>query len=173
MFSEFGNVNESRVLQSQKTELKPPKAKFIKESFGDKQVVEPGKEFTKTWTFQNNGEDSWPEDTKFIFINGAEFGETIKDIYEEVRPGQIIDMIVKFKAPISIGTYCGFYRFAFQQKKKQFGQKVWCDILVQEQEDELAKLQREMNQFMSGPAQPLPVQQPAYDPQRANLDNSF
>jgi hypothetical protein len=51
MFSEYSNINESKMLLSQKTEVKPPKAKFLKESFGDKQLVEPGKEFTKTWTF--------------------------------------------------------------------------------------------------------------------------
>lgn len=54
------------------------KAKFIKESFGDKYSVEAGKEFTKTWTFRNDGDESWPADSKFVFIKGIELGETEK-----------------------------------------------------------------------------------------------
>lgn len=36
------------------------KAKFIKESFGDKFTVEAAKSFTKTWTFRNDGDEPWP-----------------------------------------------------------------------------------------------------------------
>jgi len=38
-------------------------ARFVKESFGDRYVVFPGQEFTKTWTFRNGGEVEWPADT--------------------------------------------------------------------------------------------------------------
>jgi len=40
--------------------------RFVKESFGDKYIVSPGQVIRKTWTFRNDGETSWPEDTLFI-----------------------------------------------------------------------------------------------------------
>lgn len=120
LYSEYSNINESR-MGAGRGEAKPPKAKFLRESFGDKQQVEAGKEFSKTWTFRNDGEESWPADAKFVFINGAEFGETVKDIGVEVKPGDTYEVTVQFKAPKNVGTYCGFYRFSYGSKKKHFG----------------------------------------------------
>jgi hypothetical protein len=112
LYSEYSNINESRMIPG-KGEAKPPKAKFISESFGDKQVVEVGKEFTKTWTFRNDGDEPWPADTKFVFINGAEFGELVKEINSEIKPGNTVEIKVNFKAPRNAGTYCSFYRFSY------------------------------------------------------------
>jgi hypothetical protein len=50
------------------------KARFVKESFAENFTVEQGKKFEKVWTFRNDGQDSWPNDTKFIFTNGEKFG---------------------------------------------------------------------------------------------------
>jgi len=46
------------------------KARFVKESFAENYTVEAGKKFEKVWTFRNDGNESWPLDTKFIFTNG-------------------------------------------------------------------------------------------------------
>jgi Ig-like domain from next to BRCA1 gene len=78
-------MNESRIRGAEGDVKSAPKAKFMRESFGDKYQADAGKEFTKTWTFRNEGEESWPSDTKFVFINGAEFGETVKDLTHEVK----------------------------------------------------------------------------------------
>ena len=140
LFSEYSNVNESRMKAGGADHKPIPKAKFLNESFGDKFQAEAGKNFTKTWTFRNEGEESWPVDSKFIFINGAEFGEVVKELTHEVKPGDSYEVTVAFKAPKVPGTYCSFYRFAYADRKKQFGAKVWCDIIVHDVEDEVVKL---------------------------------
>lgn len=85
------SIGDSSVLQSQlieglsKKKGKDPnrikyKAKYVKESFGDKFTVEAGKAFTKSWTFKNVGETSWPSDTRFVFSNGNQIGEVNKHL---------------------------------------------------------------------------------------------
>lgn len=132
------------------------KAKFIKESFGDKYTVEAGKEFVKSWTFRNEGEEAWPKDTRFVFTNGIEIGETSVPVISTVNPGDHYTVKVTLTAPKQVGTYCAFYRLAYGKNKK-FGAKVWVDICVSEAEDEIARLQREMEQFYVKPSQ---IQEP-------------
>jgi hypothetical protein len=71
----------------------------VKESFGDNFTVESGSKFTKTWTFRNDGKESWPLDTKFIFINGACIGDESKPIEREVKPGDYVEVKINFTAP--------------------------------------------------------------------------
>jgi Ig-like domain from next to BRCA1 gene len=123
------------------------KARFVKESFAENYTVETGKKFEKVWTFRNDGPEAWPADTKFMFTNGEQFGQIEKRLEEEVGPQKYVDVSIEFVAPEKVGKYCAFYRFA-HGKNERFGQKVWCDIMVIESENEIAKLQREMG-FMS------------------------
>lgn len=51
------------------------KAKLIKESFGDRFVVELGQTFKKVWTFKNECEYSWPADLCFKYTNGQLMGQ--------------------------------------------------------------------------------------------------
>lgn len=41
-------------------------ARFVKENFGDRYKVLPKQSIMKEWTFRNNGETNWPQDTLFI-----------------------------------------------------------------------------------------------------------
>jgi hypothetical protein len=72
------------------------KAKFIKESFKDNFTVVAGRKFVKTWTYKNEGSETWTNKTKFIFTNGDKFGETSKYLENEVKPGQIVDVSIEF-----------------------------------------------------------------------------
>lgn len=54
-----------------------------------------------------------------------------------VEPGEYLDVEMVFTAPSKPGKYTSFYRFCGDDQK--FGQKVWCDIRVVE-EDEILKL---------------------------------
>jgi len=47
-----------------------------------------------------------------------------------VAPGQEITISMELQAPYDAGKYCAFFRFVYGDNKR-FGQKVWCDILVQ------------------------------------------
>mmetsp|Transcript_7048 Transcript_7048/g.5293 ORF Transcript_7048/g.5293 Transcript_7048/m.5293 type:complete len:136 (-) Transcript_7048:63-470(-) len=119
------------------------KARFVHESFAENFSVEQGQSFRKVWTFKNDGNESWPSDTRFVFTNGEKFGEAEKAIGREVKPGEHIDIEIKCVAPAKTGKYCAFYRLTYGSNER-FGQKVWCDIYVVEKENEIAKLQREM-----------------------------
>lgn len=70
-------------------------------------------------------------------------GDVSVPILPRVNPGEHYTVTVNFKAPVQPGSYCAFYRFAYGKNKK-FGTKVWAEIVVTEPEDEIAKLQREM-----------------------------
>lgn len=52
-----------------------------------------------------------------------------------VKPGQEITISLELQAPRDAGKYCAFFRFVYGDNHR-FGQKVWCDILVQEAEVE-------------------------------------
>jgi len=110
-------------------------ARFVKENFGDRHVVLSGETFLKSWTFRNNGEFEWPEDTQFIQTNGDEVGACSYLIRGPVVPGQEIDITMELIAPKLAGKYCSFFRFVHGNNDR-FGQKVWCDILVKEPEVE-------------------------------------
>jgi len=50
-----------------------------------------------------------------------------------VRPGDEITLRVSMVSPALAGKYCAFFRFVHGENLR-FGQKVWCDILVEEVE---------------------------------------
>ena len=105
----------------------------------------------------NSGVDSWPVDTKMAFMDGADIGDVGSCIIskEEVKAGQSIEVIMNFKAPSEPGEYCAIYRLTHSSGEKKFGGKLWCDIkviqpllpLVEEEEDLLHKLQRELSMY--------------------------
>jgi hypothetical protein len=91
-------VDQSSV-SSRKSEKRNYKARFTKESFNENFVVEQGQVFEKTWTFKNDGTDSWPEDTRLAFTNGDQFGEAEKKVPKEVKVGEFCEIAVQFTAP--------------------------------------------------------------------------
>jgi hypothetical protein len=66
------------MLQSRKSTVRQQKklfkARFIKETFGENYSIESGAKFLKTWTFRNDGSESWPKDTRFAYTNGDNLG---------------------------------------------------------------------------------------------------
>eukprot|EP00347_Sterkiella_histriomuscorum_P019864 403340015 len=132
------------------------KAKLIKESFADKHQIEAGEKFSKTWTFKNEGETSWPKDVSLKYTNGTLMGPTFVQIGKDVKAGDYCDVTVEFTAPKKAGNYVTYYKLMYGVGKS-IGKKVWCDIQVT-QEDDLIRLQREM-QSMNMPSddqQPKP-----------------
>lgn len=56
-----------------------------------------------------------------------------------VKPNQEIEISLTMKAPEKdCGKYCAFFRFVYGDNLR-FGQKVWCDILVEEAKEEQMK----------------------------------
>jgi hypothetical protein len=108
-------------------------ARFVKENLGDRHIVAPKETFVKTWTFRNNGETVWPEGSLFIQTNGDDLQASSVFILQTVNPGEEVDVSMELTTPELPGKYCAFFRFVHGDNQR-FGQKVWCDILVQQPE---------------------------------------
>ena len=111
-------------------------ARFVRENFGDRHKVAPESTFIKVWTFRNTGEGVWPDDALFMQTNGDNMEAAPFVVKGPVRPGQEVEVSMELKAPKLPGKYCAFFRFVYSDNLR-FGQKVWCDILV----DERARVQ--------------------------------
>lgn len=70
-----------------------------------------GEQFTKVWTFRNDGTEPWPYNTRFIYTNGDQFGPLNLKITKMVEPGEYLDVEMVFTAPSKPGKYTSFYRF--------------------------------------------------------------
>lgn len=88
-----------------------------------------GQNFTKTWTFRNDGKDEWPEDTLFIQTNGDEIGAASQPIDRVVKPNEEYTWSLQLKAPNQAGRYTAYFRMSTETNYR-FGHKVWCDIQV-------------------------------------------
>jgi hypothetical protein len=125
---------EEPVKKSAETIKKTFNARFLSENFGENFKVNPGQFILKEWTFKNNGDSEWPADTKFVQTNGDNLGAEPYHI-PGVRAGDEVTVSVQMMAPALPGKYCAFFRFVYGDNQR-FGQKVWCDILVEEAQQE-------------------------------------
>ena len=91
--------------------------------------MKSGSSFRKTWTFRNGGDAAWPEDTLFIQTNGDDFSAAPLNIRGPIQPNQEVDVTIDMVAPKQPGNYIAFFRFVHGDNNR-FGQKVWCDIMV-------------------------------------------
>jgi len=93
------------LIPEKKDKLKKPKektlykARFVKENFAENYTVEAGSKITKVWTFRNDGTETWPKDTRFVYTNGHKFGELEKALDKEVKPNEYVDVAIEFLAP--------------------------------------------------------------------------
>lgn len=110
-------------------------ARFIKENFGDQQVVTAGESFTKEWTLRNDGEQAWPANIQLIQTNGDDLGYETKKIEKTIEKDQEYTWTIQLKSPAKAGRYTAYYRMT-DDANHRFGHKVWCDILVVEKVSE-------------------------------------
>jgi len=74
----------------------------------------PGQAFTKTWRLRNAGTCAWTSGYQLVFHQGASLG--VPSGYAQsltsgvVAPGQTIDISVNLIAPMTAGTYRGYWR---------------------------------------------------------------
>ena len=111
-------------------------ARFVRENFGDRFKVKPNQILIKEWTLRNNGETEWPEDTLFIQTNGDEMRATSQIVPGPVKPNQEVTIRMELESPILPGKYCSFFRLVYGDNQR-FGQKVWCDILVEKDDNQM------------------------------------
>ena len=71
-------------------------------------VVEPGATFTKQWRVRNTGTCAWTKDFDIVHSWGDLSGFS-GDIDQVVNPGDIVVLSVPIKAPLTEGTYLGYW----------------------------------------------------------------
>lgn len=72
----------------------------------DGTVLAPGEPFTKTWRLQNVGSCTWTRLYAVTFFSGNSFKAfQTKNLPQEVKPGEVIDITVDMEAPSKLGIY--------------------------------------------------------------------
>jgi hypothetical protein len=78
----------------------------------DGTVMAPGQVFDKTWRIQNGGTCTWTPTYKAVFTgsgNGS-LGGITTPIGKTVKPGDYVDITVKFTAPSAAGDFSSWWK---------------------------------------------------------------
>ncbi|HEX8992498.1 MAG TPA: NBR1-Ig-like domain-containing protein [Anaerolineales bacterium] len=76
----------------------------------DGTVLEPGKNFVKTWTVMNNGSCAWDASYKLTFVSGNSMGGTSVPVPLNVPAGQQTRISVSLITPSTPGDYTGSWQ---------------------------------------------------------------
>ena len=90
------------------------------ETVPDGTVMAPGQVFDKAWRLQNAGTCNWTATYKAVFTgtgNGP-MGAAATPLGKIVKPGETIDIVVKFTAPTTPGEYISWWKL--QNDKGEF-----------------------------------------------------
>jgi hypothetical protein len=80
-------------------------------TFPDGSILEPSEDFLKIWALQNAGTCTWTQSYSIVFFGGERMGaSSLIALATIVPPGDIVNLAVDMIAPISSGTYQGFWR---------------------------------------------------------------
>ena len=85
-------------------------AQFVRDiTIPDGSQIAPGGTFTKTWRLRNAGACTWSGYT-LVFESGDQMGGTSPQTIGAVPPGQEVDISVNLTAPLTSGSYRGYWR---------------------------------------------------------------
>lgn len=98
-------------------------------SIPDNTVMNPGQAFDKTWAFQNTGTCAWSESYSIVYVSGDMMNGAARTINQVVVAQQQANITVKLTAPVTPGTYTGYWRLA-NSKGELFGNIVSVVIKV-------------------------------------------
>ena len=79
----------------------------------DNTPMAPGQAFDKTWRIQNGGTCTWTPTYKVVFTgsgNGGAMGAVTTPIGKTVKPGESVDITVRFTAPSTAGDYASWWK---------------------------------------------------------------
>jgi len=82
----------------------------------DKTEIDADHQFIKTWRLQNTGTCTWTTQYKLVFHSGNKMSSPDETyaIILPVEPGKLIDVSVTLRAPLTAGTYKGFWNLEDQ-----------------------------------------------------------
>jgi hypothetical protein len=89
------------------------RAQFIADvTVPDGTVFLPGASFSKTWRLKNVGTCTWTTSYLLVFDTGDKMGgPDAMNLPNIVTPGQTVDLTVNLTAPVSAGSYRGYWKF--------------------------------------------------------------
>jgi hypothetical protein len=125
--------------QQESSIAKGPQAVFLRHvtlSHGTK--LEQGQVLVKTWSVQNNGTESWPENAKLIFLRGDRelLGETEEFSVVAAKPSQTVEVSVPITTPVKAGSYSAYFQLA-NVDRAVFGPRLSLEVTVtRDEEDE-------------------------------------
>lgn len=109
-------------------------ASTVSETIYDSTVMEPGEDFTKTWTLLNSGSCSWYSGYQLVYASGYQLsGDSPQYISSEISPGESVTFTVDMEAPASEGTYTG--NWELQTSDGTVIAYIWVKIIVEEDDD--------------------------------------
>ncbi len=96
-------------------------------------ALQPGQAFVKTWRVRNSGTCTWDSTYTLGFVQGnipgAQMGGQPTAISGQVAPGATYDISVNLVAPLTPGTYQGWWQM-HNGKNVPFGQRIYVGITV-------------------------------------------
>ncbi|MGL4651767.1 MAG: transporter substrate-binding domain-containing protein, partial [Caldilineaceae bacterium] len=92
-------------------------------------ILLPGQPFVKSWRILNSGSCTWDSRYRLGFVRGAQMSGQTTFISGRVLPGQTYDLSVSMVAPVTPGTYQGFWRMV-NELGQPFGEQIWAGIRV-------------------------------------------
>lgn len=96
-------------------------------------ALQPGESFQKGWRLRNVGTCTWDDRYGLVYVGGsspaARMNGVPVDIQGAVPPGQTVDVYADLVAPLTPGTYQGFWSMR-SPSGLLFGERVWVGITV-------------------------------------------
>ncbi|KYQ91468.1 ZZ-type zinc finger-containing protein [Tieghemostelium lacteum] len=99
----------------------------------DGTIVAPNSSFTKIWRLANESKEAWPENSTLTFMQGDRLSDFNDVLVPSAVPGEMIDVSVDLKSPARPGRYTSYWRLNTPEGLS-FGQKIWIDIYVYEEQ---------------------------------------
>ena len=96
-------------------------------------VLAPGEPFVKGWRVRNVGTCTWNSAYQLVYVGGnapaARMGGEPVPITRNVSPGESYDLQVELAAPLTPGTYQGFWQMS-NADGVPFGRRIWAGVHV-------------------------------------------
>jgi hypothetical protein len=102
------------------------------QTISDWTVYKAGKSFRQTWELRNEGSCIWKPDYELVFVKGDSMGSSSAYVNTKVRPGDTVEITIKFIAPTEGGMYTGYFQLT-NLKGEKFGEHPEISIEVKVQ----------------------------------------
>lgn len=95
----------------------------------DGTVIAPGGSFIKTWSIRNSGTCDWSTSYALAYLSGSKMDGSNTKLSAAVAAGNPVNISVGMYAPLSPGTYIGYWRMQ-NAAGTFFGDQVFVKIVV-------------------------------------------